>query len=847
MKKLGAAVAVGLVALAVYVRTLCPTVYVGDSGELAWAAASLGIAHQPGYPLWTLLGRLAVLLLPGTAAYSLNLMSALAASGTAALLALLLMRVTGRIAVPAGIALAAALSRGIWTQAVVTEVYALNLLLMAGALLAAVTARGGRPVLFGLAAYLLGLGAANHPLSLAAGPAVAWLWLAPDPDRSRRDALRQTPLLAAAFLLGLSVYAYLPVRWTAGPEMVWGAVRSVGEFVDHVMRAQYGGLGEAGASFGTRIRIFVELMGESLGAPLVAAAAVGIFVGLRRDAAVGGMVALLAVFTGPLAVAAIGFGDTFLDRSVASVFFTPAVMAGFLAAGVAIAALQDVVSVRMQGGPRPALLAAAVLALLPPLSLYLLNADSCDRSESRLGERWGRTVLESLPPGARMFASGDNATFLFAYLQRVEGVRPDVVLSDRTLNLFVESYGEDFPALSREERKGRVLAREVELAYADRDVPVFFTDEVELEPFGGCRLESYGLVNRLLRPGETSPAIEEYEPFEPPPVDPDEYLEAHLAGVAMYRQGRYQLSRGDPVNARESFRVSAELGARIPTLLRNLGLEHLQIGEYASAERRFLEALELEPDNVDALYNLGVLYAYVDRVDDSIECLDRILALDDTVTEVHLTRGVQLVRAGRLDEAEAAARRALELEPGLDSARQLVRAVERGREVGGEAGILEALAMVEPLTTGGTLQLAQRYLERGEFERARELFDQAYGQAPESADAAYGLGYGLLRLGHPEAAAAAFRRVLELDPASARGRNALAYTYALSGDSLATAEVLVLEALQLDPTLAAYWNDTLGWIRYRAGKPEPALQALTEAERTLPRDDFSARAENDYH
>lgn len=846
-RKFGAAMAVGLVAFVVYVRTLCPTVYVGDSGELAWAAASLGIAHQPGYPLWTLLGRLAVLALPGTAAHALNLFSALAAAGSAALLALLLMRLTGSTAVPAGVALAFALSRDVWAQATVTEVYSLNLLLMAAALLAAQSARDRRPRLFPLAAYLLGLGAANHPLSLAAGPAVAWLWLAPAPERSRGDRLRQLPLLVAAFALGLSVYAYLPVRWLAGPEMVWGAVRSVGEFWDHVTRAQYGGLGETGATYGTRIRVFGELLARNLTPGLLLAALAGMVVALRRSAATGGLLLLLFAFTGPLAVAAIGFRDTFLDRSVASVFFTPAVLAGFLAAGVALAALRDLAVRRLGGQVRAALLATAVIALLPPAFLHRRNEERCDRSQARIGERWGRAVLGALPPGARIFASGDNATFLFAYLQRVEGLRPDVVLSDRTLNLFVESYGDDFPALSREERKRLAPAREVDQVYADRAVPVFYTDEVELEAFGGCRLEPVGLVNQLLRPGEAAAGVPDHVPFEPHPVDPDEYLEVHLAAVAMYRQGRHFVRAARVLEARESFRISAELGHRIPSVLRNLGLEHLELGELAAAERRFLEALELEPENVDALYNLGVLYSYLDRVDDSIACFDRILALDDRMTEVHLTRAVQLVRAGRLDDAEAGARRALELEPGLESGALLLQAVARGREVGGDAGALEALAMVEPLTTGGTLQLAQRYLERGEFDRASELFNQAYVKAPESLEAAYGLGYGLLRLGRPGDAAQAFRRVLELDPSSAAGRNALAFTFALRGDSLDVAERLVREALELDATLAAYWNDTLGWIRYRAGRAEEGLANLEEAERTLPPDDLTARAENDYH
>src|SRR5436190_5939608 len=52
------ALGVGVASLAVYVRTACRTIYVGDSGELAAAVHVLGIPHPPGYPLYVLLGKL---------------------------------------------------------------------------------------------------------------------------------------------------------------------------------------------------------------------------------------------------------------------------------------------------------------------------------------------------------------------------------------------------------------------------------------------------------------------------------------------------------------------------------------------------------------------------------------------------------------------------------------------------------------------------------------------------------------------------------------------------------------------------------------------------------------------
>ena len=38
---------------AVYALTLGPSVGLEDSGELATAAANLGVPHPPGYPFWT--------------------------------------------------------------------------------------------------------------------------------------------------------------------------------------------------------------------------------------------------------------------------------------------------------------------------------------------------------------------------------------------------------------------------------------------------------------------------------------------------------------------------------------------------------------------------------------------------------------------------------------------------------------------------------------------------------------------------------------------------------------------------------------------------------------------------
>lgn len=842
----GVGLAVFVVTLIVYARTLCPTVAAGDSGELATAAARLGIAHPPGFPLWTLLGRVAAIVGPDRPIIALNALSALCVAGAAALATLLLHRVTGRLLVSAGVALAFAFSRAVWDTAVVTEVYALNLLVTVAALTAGIYARSGRSSFFVLAAYLVGLGVGNHPFALLAAPPIALCAFLPGDGAV---SWRRVPAFLGAFLLGLSVYLYLPVRWSAGPDINWGGIRATSDLVDHVLRTQYGGLGEAAAhtSLALRFRVMVGVLGKSVPLPLAIAGLAGAAMLLRRRP-FGIALALVTLFVvaGPLTAALIRYEDTFLDRTVVTPFFLPAVLAVFLLAGVALAALDTLAGSHLADQPRATLVIRAALALLPPIFLAEANWTSCDRRHATLARDYGTRLLHSLPKDSRLFVEGDNELFTLLYLQRVENEREDVLLSDRTLNLLVQSYGDDFPVMSRAARRAAAPQRELEIAFAEKERPIFYAEEADLTKFGGCRLVPAGYVYQLLRPGE-APADPRHELATLPPNDPDDYLESHLAGVALYREGTWLAWAGRADEARDRYAEASQRAWKIPAIVRNCGLGWLELGDYAEAEKLFLRTIELEPHNQDALYNLAVLCTYTGRPQDASAYFAELDSLDTGLPEVPLSYAAVLLETGHLEEAAHQVDKALQLAPDLESAQKLSESIRRGLAIGGDEGLLEAQRSAGSLTVDGTLQLAQRYLDRGDWERATALYKEAAAQAPDRAGAVYGLGYGLLRVGRYRDAAAAFRKLLEIDPKSADGRNALAYVLAETGDSLAVAERLAQEALDLNPALGPYWRDTLGWVRYRAGRHEGALEALQEAERTLPVDDLSIRAENQYH
>ena len=141
----GFAIAVAL-PLLVYLLTLSPYVGRADTFEFQVTALRLGIAHPTGYPLYVLLGKLFTLLPFGTLAWKVNLTAAVCAAGAVGLVYLLIHRLTQRPTIAVLAALALAWSSSVWSQAIIAEVYALNLLFVAGALWFALDILEERPM-----------------------------------------------------------------------------------------------------------------------------------------------------------------------------------------------------------------------------------------------------------------------------------------------------------------------------------------------------------------------------------------------------------------------------------------------------------------------------------------------------------------------------------------------------------------------------------------------------------------------------------------------------------------------------------------------------------------------------
>lgn len=215
--------AVGSVALAVYIRTLAPTVMWYDMGEFATAAYVLGIAHNTGYPLVMLLGKMFTFLPVGDIAYRVNLMSAFFGAMTVVFLYMIVYELTKRRLAAAIAALTLAFTSTLWSNATWATSYDLNAFLTLLILWLMLRWRRDYQNAYLYAAVLtFGLSLGNHRMIVGVGVSMAYLiWRA---YREKKWVLggKAVTIVGLLFLAGFAINLYLPLRAAQDPPVNWG-------------------------------------------------------------------------------------------------------------------------------------------------------------------------------------------------------------------------------------------------------------------------------------------------------------------------------------------------------------------------------------------------------------------------------------------------------------------------------------------------------------------------------------------------------------------------------------------------------------------------------------------------
>ncbi len=582
----------------VYVYSLSPSVpSQADAGELITVAKTLGIAHPPGYPLYTILGHLFTYIPFNSIAWRINLLSA----GCHTLVLVLLYKTVlyltkNRVTSYFSVALLA-FSRLFWLYSLVAEVFPLNNLFIILLIYLILTNRS-----IYLITFVFSLALTNHLTVVLLIPAmIFWFWK----DRKKILNIKTLFVSASIFFVGLMPYLYFILRSGEVLPVVWSFITDFKSLMAFITRSDYGifspvaGYDPAMATVNQKIDQVLNLFRFMLddfnliGFIVIFTSLITSFIE-KSTRRIYMFIFIIALFIGPLFLSYANFP---LRASLTGVMVTERF---YLAL--------EVVAIIYTGTLFKKILEKIVnypiLRFLPYPALFLFiifeigaNYSLVSQRDNYLNVNFGRNIFQNVPKGSIIFLSGDTPTFAAYYAKYIEGCGKNVDII--TFNQFTEKNKLRYLVTNRKDLnlswpKVSSPSGFVEANY--NKVPIFTVSLPDFSVSDYVALP-YGLLFRFYKKEEV-PEFEAWlgsntlslESYELPTVTTsDNYL-----------------TIGDNV-----------VLDNYAWMYLYLGKNCLANNDYQCAEKFIIDGLKISPNIVQLSYALSEVYSKTGRCDDA--------------------------------------------------------------------------------------------------------------------------------------------------------------------------------------------------------------------------------------
>ncbi len=359
------------------------------------------------------------------------------------------------------------------------------------------------------------------------------------------------------------------------------------------------------------------------------------------------------------------------------------------------------------------------------------------------------------------------------------------------------------------------------------------------------------------------------------------YLKSPETGPAAWSTvGRLRLAAGDTAGALEAARSGQSLDPRAegPVLLA-LEIMEPKVPEAELVVRRYLAGEPL-PE-----LRLGYARALLDagRSNEALQQLQIVTRERPDFPEPWLAQGTLLVQENRLDAADTALKRYLELVAGqpaeergrataqaylslsqiaekrgdfpqamawldrIENSQELVQAQSRRASILARQGRLEEgrqLLRALPERTPNDARMkvmaeVQLLRENKQFAAAYEVLAQALAKDPNNTDLMYDQAMIAEKMGNFAEMERLLRAIVAQKPDYHHAYNALGFSLADRNERLPEAKALIQKALEHAPG-DPFITDSLGWVEFRMGNRAEALRLLQGAYKERPDAEIAA-------
>ncbi|MBF0200568.1 MAG: tetratricopeptide repeat protein [Desulfamplus sp.] len=259
----------------------------------------------------------------------------------------------------------------------------------------------------------------------------------------------------------------------------------------------------------------------------------------------------------------------------------------------------------------------------------------------------------------------------------------------------------------------------------------------------------------------------------------------------------YLLQNDQRSKASVMFRDLSEKNRKNPAITMALAKEFIGNERYMDAATLFTEMLNSDPDNDSLNYLAGLAFSGIKQSTRAVEHFLKVSQNSEQYKKA-VVHAAYLYKKMNED----------------DKAMEFLE--KKHEELPRDIDLMAYLAAI--------------YEEKGMLDDALRLLRRALDYSPEDREILFRSGVVLDKLGDKETCIKTMRRLIAIDAEHAGALNYLGYTYAEMGENLHEAEELIIRALEIKPH-DAYITDSLGWVYYKKGMYERAVEILEKAEK----------------
>lgn len=468
-----AALLVGVGSFLLFLFFQTTGIYGGDSGDLVTAAATFGIPHPPGYPLYTFLGYVVSRLPLSSVAWRVGLLSSLAHAATIAIVYSLVRKLTRDTTSAMFSVLFLAGNYLFFLYSVTPEVFGLFDLFVVGILFLLLRwEETRRPGILYVLSFVFGLALAHHHLILFLVPAM-WYFIAKELslrgvtrrsnliryERSprRKNGLAMTTLLircGALFLFGLLPYLYIPIAARAGSMINWDHPTTLARFFHLILRKDYGTF-VANNSYGALLtdrmlglKAYAEFVLMDVTAIGVLLGLIGLYVMYKKRRIFAGWFTLALLFLGPVFFFYASFP---LANNFTLATFERFLLPSYVLLSILVGAgVSHIRRVTYHFHRLLSLLVVLVLFLYPLTMLTMTLWRFWGLRWDRTADNFGADILATAPDSAIILLNRDTPLFITQYVRYGQGLYPDTIVLHTNLlstDFYLETISPAFPAL----------------------------------------------------------------------------------------------------------------------------------------------------------------------------------------------------------------------------------------------------------------------------------------------------------------------------------------------------------------------------------------------------------------